>query len=172
MTIVRIHLEAEHTDIALTDTQGDATTWVLPCGTSSLQRGHFTADPPLPEDLTNAIGEMIDHLDDAKRELPLLDHAETVVLTGSAARIIAAVEFGGNIAADSFALSRAAAEDVFRTLATETTADRCHNPGLPADTAASASIVGGCCAVVAIMRVLKLHGVTVSMAPDHHGAAT
>jgi len=57
-------------------------------------------------------------------------------------------------------LTRDAAEDVFRTLATEALADRIHNPGLPLERAGV--IVGGCCVLVAIMRRLGLDHITVS----------
>jgi exopolyphosphatase/guanosine-5'-triphosphate,3'-diphosphate pyrophosphatase len=57
-------------------------------------------------------------------------------------------------------LSRAAVEDVFRTLATESLADRVHNPGLPRDRADV--IVGGCCVLVALMRRWDAPHVTVS----------
>jgi exopolyphosphatase/guanosine-5'-triphosphate,3'-diphosphate pyrophosphatase len=57
-------------------------------------------------------------------------------------------------------LTRAAAEDVFRTLATEALEDRIHNPGLPLERAGV--IVGGCCLLVAIMRRLHLDHIIVS----------
>jgi len=57
-------------------------------------------------------------------------------------------------------LTRGAVEDVFRTLATESLADRIHNPGLP--TQRADIIVGGCCVLVAIMRKLQLNSITVS----------
>jgi exopolyphosphatase/guanosine-5'-triphosphate,3'-diphosphate pyrophosphatase len=49
-----------------------------------------------------------------------------------------------------FRLTHEAAEDVFRTLATETAADRRHNPGLEA--ARVDVIVGGAAVLVAVMR--------------------
>jgi exopolyphosphatase / guanosine-5'-triphosphate,3'-diphosphate pyrophosphatase len=52
-----------------------------------------------------------------------------------------------------FHLSRVAAEDVFRTLATEALEDRKHNPGLQEGRADI--IVGGCVVLVGIMR--RLH---------------
>ena len=55
---------------------------------------------------------------------------------------------------NGFVLSRAAAEDVYRTLVTEPLADRVHNPGLPPERAEV--ILGGACAVVAIMRFFAL----------------
>ncbi|MEY2939567.1 MAG: hypothetical protein RIS58_554, partial [Actinomycetota bacterium] len=59
-----------------------------------------------------------------------------------------------------FTLTREAAEDVFRTLATERLADRVANPGLSPERADI--IVGGCCVLVGIMRRLKLDALTVS----------
>jgi exopolyphosphatase/guanosine-5'-triphosphate,3'-diphosphate pyrophosphatase len=61
-----------------------------------------------------------------------------------------------------FRLTRAAAEEVFRTLATEALADRRANPGLQPERADI--IVGGCCILVAIMRHLDLDAIVVSEA--------
>ncbi len=161
MTTVDVRIEDDRTVISSANNAGDSNEWVVPCGMSSLGRHHFTSDPPLPEDLTNAIGEMIDHLDDAVRELPWLAAANTIVVSGPCARTIAAVEHGAAIGAATFELSRGAAEDVFRTLATEPIIDRRHNPGLPG--VHVESIVGGCCALVALIRCLHLDNVTISM---------
>ncbi len=60
-----------------------------------------------------------------------------------------------------FVLTRAAAEDVFRTLAGEALADRVHNPGLPPGRAVS--IVGGCCILVGLLRRLQTPALTVSV---------
>jgi exopolyphosphatase / guanosine-5'-triphosphate,3'-diphosphate pyrophosphatase len=49
-----------------------------------------------------------------------------------------------------FVLTRDAAEDVFRTLATESRAQRVHNPGL--EEARADVIVGGAAILVAVMR--------------------
>ena len=49
-----------------------------------------------------------------------------------------------------FVLTKAAAEDVFRTLATEALSDRIHNPGL--ERGRADVIVGGLCILVSIMR--------------------
>jgi len=61
-----------------------------------------------------------------------------------------------------FRLSRAAAEDVFRTLATETAAERAHNPGL--EPGRVDVIVGGAIVLVSILRVLGFDDVLVSEA--------
>lgn len=164
MTAVEIRIEDDHTVISTATADGESNEWVVPCGMASLSRRHFSTDPPLPEDLTNAIGEVIDHLDDAIRELPWLAAANTVVVSGPCARTIAAVEHGAVIGTATFELSRDAAEDVFRTLATEPINDRRHNPGLPL--AHAETIVAGCCAMVALIRCLHLDTVTIAMSAN------
>ncbi len=59
-----------------------------------------------------------------------------------------------------FVLTKEAAEDVFRTLATETRAQRIANPGL--EEARADVIVGGMCVLVTIMRRLGLDSCLVS----------
>jgi hypothetical protein len=58
-------------------------------------------------------------------------------------------------------MTRENVEEVFRTLATETLADRKFNPGLPADRADV--IVGGCCVLVGVMRKLRVSEIMVSV---------
>jgi exopolyphosphatase / guanosine-5'-triphosphate,3'-diphosphate pyrophosphatase len=131
---------------------------VIPIGPTMLTSREFASDPPRPEELTNAIGAVVDHLDDVLMEWPAAAAAETVHVIGDLPTIIAAVEVGGPPPAP-FRLSRAAAEDVFRTLATETAPARAHNPGLPA--AAVETIVAACCIVVALIRHLHLDAVVI-----------
>lgn len=114
-------------------------------------------DPPRPEELSSAISVARLHLDDIDREHPVIARgAPAAQLVGVAGTIttVAAVEIGLDPydpdVIDGFVLTRAAAEDVFRTLATERLADRVHNPGLHLDRAPV--IVGGCCILVAVMR--------------------
>jgi exopolyphosphatase/guanosine-5'-triphosphate,3'-diphosphate pyrophosphatase len=110
-------------------------------------------DPPTPEDLSQALSVVRDHLDDVRRDLPAVDDARLVGLAGTVTTV-AAVEIGlatyDRDRIHHFVLTRAAAEDVFRTLATEPRADRIHNPGL--EEARADVIVGGCVVLVAIMR--------------------
>ncbi|MEO7573482.1 MAG: Ppx/GppA family phosphatase, partial [Acidimicrobiales bacterium] len=77
---------------------------------------------------------------------------------------VAAVEIGlaewDRDALHHFILTRQAIEEVFRTLATEPLADRLHNPGLEA--ARADVIVGGCCALVALVRTLGIDELLVS----------
>lgn len=136
----------------------------LDVGAVRLTERHLQADPPRPEELTNAIGDAYDLIDDALRDVPDMKLAARLV--GSAGTIVtaAAVEVGQRefdpSALHGFVLERAAVEDVFRTLATESIADRVHNPGLPADRADV--IVGGLCVLVAVMRRWDARDILVS----------
>lgn len=136
----------------------------LDVGAVRLTERYLLGDPPRPEELTNAIGDAYDLLDDALRDVP--DLALVTQLVGTAGTIVtaAAVEVGQRTfdptALHGFRLDRAAVEDVFRTLATESLADRVHNPGLPADRADV--IVGGLCVLVAVMRRWDARDILVS----------
>ena len=123
-------------------------------------------DPPRPEELANALGVVRDHLEDLTRDTPaVLDAARFVGLAGTVTTA-AAVELGlaeyDRDRIHHFALSRAAAEDVFRTLATETRAERITNPGLEA--ARADVIVGGLIVLVAIFRFFDFDECLVSEA--------
>ena len=48
----------------------------------SLTKSEFTSDPPRPEELTNAIGTVVDHLDDMLRVLPAAIDADAVDIVG------------------------------------------------------------------------------------------
>ncbi len=115
-------------------------------------------DPPLPEELSNCLAEVALHLDDVVRELPGLAAASTFVGLAGTITNVAAVEIGlAEYDPDRihhFVLTKDAAEDVFRTLATEPLAERVHNPGLEA--ARADVIVGGLCVLVSVFRGLDL----------------
>jgi exopolyphosphatase / guanosine-5'-triphosphate,3'-diphosphate pyrophosphatase len=68
-----------------------------------------------------------------------------------------------------FHLTRDAAEDVFRTLATEPYDRRIHNPGL--EKARADVIVGGCCVLVALFRRFGFDEMIVSEADILDGLA-
>ena len=100
------------------------------------------------------------------REHPeMREHATVIGLAGTVSTV-AAVEIGltayDRDRIHGFTLTRAAAEDVFRTLATEARADRVHNPGL--EEARADVIVGGCCALVAVMLFFEVDAMRVSEA--------
>src|SRR5581483_3379750 len=103
------------------------------------------SDPPAPEELSQAISVVQAYLDDVDRELPAAGVARTLIGTAGTVTTVAAVEIGlaeyDPEVLHHFRLTREAAEDVFRTLATEPAADRRHNPGLEA--ARVDVIVGG-----------------------------
>jgi exopolyphosphatase/guanosine-5'-triphosphate,3'-diphosphate pyrophosphatase len=137
----------------------------FPVGAVVLTETELHRDPPKPEELTNAIGLVTDFMDDLVREQPQVLEATRVVGVAGTIVTIAAVELGiarfDPVALHGMTLTREAAEDVFRTLATESLNDRKSNPGLPAERADV--IVGGCCALVGIMRRLRLPSITVSV---------
>lgn len=111
-------------------------------------------DPPLAEELSACISLTDAYLDDVVREIPAAAEARTLVGLAGTVTTVAAVEIGleayDRDRIHHFRLTREAAEDVFRTLATESRADRIHNPGL--EEARADVIVGGCCVLVALFR--------------------
>ena len=137
----------------------------FPVGAVVLTETELHRDPPRPEELTNAIGLVTDFMDDLVREQPQVLEATRFVGVAGTIVTIAAVELGiarfDPVALHGMTLTRDAAEDVFRTLATESLTDRKSNPGLPGERADV--IVGGCCALVGIMRRLRLPSITVSV---------
>ena len=142
-------------------------------GAARLTADWIDHDPPRPEELVACLSIVEAHLDDVRRRLEGLAEVRTWLALAGTFQTFAAVELGlvtyDREQVDGFVLSRAAAEDVYRTLVTEPLADRIHNPGLPRDRAEV--IVGGACAVVAILRFFGLDEVVVSDADLLDGAA-
>lgn len=120
---------------------------------------HPDPDPPQPAQLTNALGAVADHVDDVVRERPELIDAHDVRIRGEHAWHFAIVEHGAAPETSEIEIGREDAEDVFRTLATESRRDRLHNPGL--DPARVDSIVATACEIVGLMRRLHLERVRV-----------
>ncbi len=145
----------------------------LDVGCVRLTERFLQSDPPAAEDLSAAISYVDTWLDDVVRDLPGAGEAETVVGLAGTVSTVAAVELGlvtyDRDAVHHFVLTKEAAEDVFRTLATEALADRVHNPGL--ERARADVIVGGCCVLVAIYRRLGLEQILVSEADILDGLA-
>ncbi|HEX6596227.1 MAG TPA: Ppx/GppA phosphatase family protein [Acidimicrobiales bacterium] len=114
-------------------------------------------DPPTAVELSQALSVVRDYLDDVARDIPTAKDARQLVGLAGTVTTVAAVEQGlaeyDRDRIHHFVLTRAAAEDVFRTLATEKRADRVHNPGLEAGRADV--IVGGTAILVAIMRYFE-----------------
>ncbi|MFM2076958.1 MAG: hypothetical protein RJA49_848 [Actinomycetota bacterium] len=130
-------------------------TTAVPIGPAGLN-ADLEHDPPSPEELTNAIGLVWDHMEDVERETPGISFVERVEIAGEGVEAVAAVELGGAPTLP-FELSRDAAEDVFRTMVTERAADRARNPGLQPDMVQP--VLGVVCALVGVMRFLRVESV-------------
>ncbi len=123
-------------------------------------------DPPAPEELSQVISVTRDYLEDVVREMPAAAEATRFVGLAGTVSTVAAVEQGlaeyDTDRIHHFVLTHGAAEDVFRTLATEKRADRIHNPGL--EEARADVIVAGTAILVAIMRFFDFDECLVSEA--------
>ena len=123
-------------------------------GAVRLTERHLEHDPPRPEELLNAIGDVQDLFDDMVRSVPAMAGARQLIGVAGTIVTAAAVEIGmttfESARVHGFRFERGAVEDVFRTLATEPLADRVHNPGLPRERADV--IVGGLCVLVGLLR--------------------
>jgi exopolyphosphatase/guanosine-5'-triphosphate,3'-diphosphate pyrophosphatase len=159
------------------DIGGGSTEFVLgtdaPEGLVSLDMGcvriteqYLHSDPPAPEELSNAVAAVRDLVADVPRIIPGAADAATLVGLAGTITTVAAIEQGlpeyDPERIHHFRLTRAAAEDVFRTLATETAEARAHNPGL--EPGRVDVIVGGTAVLVGILRVLGFDSVLVSEA--------
>jgi exopolyphosphatase/guanosine-5'-triphosphate,3'-diphosphate pyrophosphatase len=124
------------------------------------------SDPPAPEELSQAFDIVRGHLDDVARVIPSVADVRRFVGLAGTVTTMAAVELGlatyDRDRIHHFVLTRAAAEDVFRTLATESRRQRIHNPGL--EEARADVIVGGAVIVTAIMRYFDFDECLVSEA--------
>jgi exopolyphosphatase/guanosine-5'-triphosphate,3'-diphosphate pyrophosphatase len=135
-------------------------------GCVRLTERYLHGDPPDPGELADALSIVRGHLKDVVREVPAtMDAARLVGLAGTVTTV-AAVELGlqeyDRDRIHHFRLTRSAAEDVFRTLATEPRARRRHNPGL--EEARVDVIVGGALVLVAVMRFFDFDECLVSEA--------
>ena len=157
------------------DIGGGSTEFVLgtdaPVGLISIDVGcvrvteqFLHSDPPAPEELSTAVTMVRDHLTDVERAIPELREARTLVGLAGTVSAVAAVEQGlreyDRDRIHHFRLTKAAVEDVFRTLATESAADRRHNPGLEADRVDV--IVGGVAVLATVLRTFGFDEVLVS----------
>jgi exopolyphosphatase/guanosine-5'-triphosphate,3'-diphosphate pyrophosphatase len=134
---------------------------------------HLVSDPPKPEELTAALSVIEAYLDDVVREVPEVLGARRLVGLAGTITTVAAVEMGmpayDRDKIHHFVLTHDAAEDVFRTLATESREQRLHNPGL--EEARADVIVGGCCVLVKIFRHFDFDEMLVSEADILDGLA-
>jgi exopolyphosphatase / guanosine-5'-triphosphate,3'-diphosphate pyrophosphatase len=160
-------LSEDHGCLLVADIGGGSTELVVgvagkpPYGALSLDAGcvrlterWIRHDPAQPEELANAIGDMRDLLEDADRRLPELREAERLVGLAGTVATVAALDQGlaeyDRDRIHHYGLTREAVEDWFRTMAMADHEDRLGNPGL--EEARADVIVGGMCALVAIIR--------------------
>ncbi len=136
----------------------------LDIGCVRLTEKYVESDPPAPEELVACLSITEAHLDDVAREMPQVAHARTYVGLAGTVSAAAAVEIGlaeyDRDQIHHFRLTKEAVEDVYRTLVTESRADRIHNPGL--EEARADVIVGGMCILVRIMRYFDIDELVVS----------
>lgn len=173
-------LDPDDGPFLVVDVGGGSTEFAVAHGVLSVDVGAvrlteqwLRSDPPTAEQLSQAIHVVLAHLEDVVRELPATTEAKTIVAVAGTATTVAAVDIGlrewDRDAVHGYRLSRSAAEDVFRTLATESLEDRKHNPGL--EPARADVIVGGCCVLVSVMRFFGVDGIVVSDADLLDGIA-
>jgi exopolyphosphatase/guanosine-5'-triphosphate,3'-diphosphate pyrophosphatase len=160
------------TELSLGTTEAEAVR-SLEMGCVRLTEKFLRHDPPWPEELRDALDDVRDRLEDAVVEVPQLRDGRRMVGVAGTVTTVAAVEMGlqeyDRDRIHHFWLTRAAAEDVFRTLATEDRAARLGNPGL--EEARADVIVGGCVALVAVLRFFGFDGCLVSEADILDGMA-
>lgn len=136
----------------------------IPIGSVRITKRHLLSDPPLPEELTNAIADIREYLNDVEMQIPTIRSRKKWIGVAATVTTAAAVELG-MIEFDArriqeMILTREMVEEIFRTLATESFADRIHNPGLEEQRADV--IVGGIAIIVSIMRHFELAEIQVS----------
>lgn len=123
-------------------------------GCVRLTEAWLHSDPPTAEELSQAVHVVREHLADVAREVPGVRSAKTLVGLAGTVSSMAMIEQGLAVydrdRVHHFRLTKAAAEDVFRTLATEAIEDRRHNPGM--EPGRVDVIVGGAIILVSILR--------------------
>jgi exopolyphosphatase / guanosine-5'-triphosphate,3'-diphosphate pyrophosphatase len=135
-------------------------------GSRRITEQYLHSDPPAPEELSEAMSVVRAHLADVELAIPAVREAATLVGVAGTITTVAAVELGlaeyDRDRIHHFRLTRSAAEDVFRTLATEPADVRRHNPGLKPGRVDV--IVGGTLVLVVIMRTFDFNEMLVSEA--------
>jgi len=136
-------------------------------GCVRLSEAFLESDPPAAEELANAVQFARDLITaEVEPAVPHAREARTIIGLAGTMTTMAAVELGlpeyDPERIHHFVLTKAAAEDVFRTLATEKASDRAQNPGL--EPGRVDVIVGGVVVVVTLMRSLGYDEILVSEA--------
>jgi exopolyphosphatase / guanosine-5'-triphosphate,3'-diphosphate pyrophosphatase len=145
----------------------------LDVGCVRVTEQYLHSDPPAPEELSNAVAVVRDLLADAARTIHGVVDAATLVGLAGTVSAVASIEQGlaeyDRDRIHHFRITKAAAEDVFRTLATETHAERAQNPGLEPERVDV--IVGGVVVLVSVMRAFGFDEMLVSEADILDGLA-
>jgi exopolyphosphatase / guanosine-5'-triphosphate,3'-diphosphate pyrophosphatase len=135
-------------------------------GCVRLTEAWLHSDPPTPEELSQAVHVAREHVVDVVREVPMVKDAASLIGLAGTVTTVAAIELGlAEYDAERIhhsRLTRAAVEDVFRTLATESAEQRRHNPGL--EPGRVDVIVGGVIVLATILRTLGFDDLLVSEA--------
>lgn len=133
-------------------------------GCVRLSEKYIEHDPPAPAELAAALSIVELHIDDVLAAIPNASSAKTLVGLAGTVTAAAAIEQGlatyDRASIHHFNLTKAAAEDVFRTLGTETRSQRIDNPGM--EEGRADVIVGGMCILVKTMRMLDFANCLVS----------
>ncbi len=134
----------------------------------------LSSDPYAPEELANAVSDVRDELSQVATAIPQLSEARTVLGLAGTLSTVAAVDQGlaeyDRDRIHHFCVTRAIAEDVFRTLALESLSERKTNPGLEPERAEV--IVGGLIVLVATIRAFGIEEILVSEADILDGLAS
>ncbi|NNE75429.1 MAG: Ppx/GppA family phosphatase [Acidimicrobiales bacterium] len=111
-------------------------------------------DPARPEELVMCLSMAETIIDEVARNNPTMGMANRLVGLAGTVAAAAVIEQGLAIydrdKVHHFVLTKEAAEDVFRTLASESREERLGNPGM--EEARADVIVGGMCILIAVMR--------------------
>ncbi len=133
-------------------------------GCVRLTEQFLESDPPAPEELSNAVGYVRDILRDVEQDVRGVTSAATMIGLAGTVSTLAAIDIGlatyDRDQIHGYVLTRAAAEDAFRVLATESSDDRRHNPGL--EPGRVDVIVGGAIVLVTILRTFGYDELIVS----------
>jgi exopolyphosphatase / guanosine-5'-triphosphate,3'-diphosphate pyrophosphatase len=146
--------------------------WSIDVGCVRITDQFLASDPPNPVELSSAVTVVRSHLDDVAREIPMIKQTDRLIGVAGSITTVAAIEIGMQTydrdRLHRFELTHAAAEDVFRTVATEPAVDRAANPGLRADRVDT--IVAGALILCSIMRHFGFDSCTVSESDNLDGA--
>jgi len=162
---VMIDIGYGSTELAVRLSDGTLESISVPIGAATITDQYLSSDPPRAAELSAALSVIELYLDDIARERPRLVSGilDGQIVGLGAIRFIAEVELGAASGddIDGYRLEWAAAEELFRAVATEARIDRSANPGLNAEHVDL--IVGALCVLLEFMRRFGVDQVVVSV---------